>query len=531
MERLGKYQLVRKLATGGMAEVFLARAEGPMGFAKKLVVKRILPQYCEDPGFVSMFLGEAKLAAELNHPNVVQIFDFGEVDGRYFIAMELIDGPNLRVLNNAARAAGAAIGFEYCARLVASAAEGLHYAHDLKDGAGRPINLVHRDISPDNILVSRQGTVKVVDFGIAKANTSPNLTRSGVLKGKMAYMPPEQLGRKNLDRRVDVYALGVVLYELVTGSMPFDATSEVSIIQAVMSESPLERVSVRRGDVPRQLDDIIHKCLDKNRDYRYASCRELQVDLERFILTSGHPITTGELSELVSKLIPPFPSDTDIPAPPSNKATPAGDTGESEMGFDKTFQRDTSSPGHSKTDLSKAEVAARTGAGGGSRGALMALAGAIALAVLAVGVWFVVKKPADTGPGINVVEAPDAGQAAIHVPPPVEIKDASVAVVEPPVVADAGAAVPVAVADAGSAEPHHVVTPTAQHAMVEFRIRPFAIVYVDGKQIGETPFDPVKLSAGKHKIRLVNAKLSKDIAVDFVVKPHDENVFKYNLNE
>ena len=128
MERLGKYQLVRKLATGGMAEVFLARAEGPMGFAKKLVVKRILPQYSEDEGFVSMFLGEAKLAAELNHPNVVQIFDFGQTDGRYFIAMELIDGPNLRVLNNAARAAGAAIGFEYCARLVASAAEGLHYA-------------------------------------------------------------------------------------------------------------------------------------------------------------------------------------------------------------------------------------------------------------------------------------------------------------------------------------------------------------------------------------------------------------------
>jgi serine/threonine-protein kinase len=525
MERLGKYQLVRKLATGGMAEVFLARAEGPMGFAKKLVVKRILPQYSEDEGFVSMFLGEAKLAAELNHPNVVQIFDFGQTDGRYFIAMELIDGPNLRVLNNAARAAGAAIGFEYCARLVASAAEGLHYAHELKDGAGRPLNLVHRDISPDNILVSRQGTVKVVDFGIAKANTSPNLTRSGVLKGKMAYMPPEQLGRKNLDRRVDIYALGVVLYELVTGSMPFDATSEVSIIQAVMSESPLERVSVRRGDVPRQLEDIITKCLDKNRDYRYATGRELQVDLERFILTSGHPITTGELSELVSKLIPPFPSDTDIPAPP-NKATPVQEG----MPLDKTFQRDQSGAGDiSKTDLSKAEVAARTGpgaGGGGSRGAIMALAGAIALAVLAVGVWFVVKKPTDGGGGITVVEAPDAGsQVAVKVPPPVEAKDAAVEVA----VVDAGAPVPVAVVDAG--EQHHVVTPGVQHVLVEFRIRPFAVVYVDGKQIGETPFDPVKLTTGKHKIRLVNTKLSKDVAVDFVVKPHDENVFKYNLNE
>ncbi len=534
MERLGKYQLVRKLATGGMAEVFLARAEGPMGFAKKLVVKRILPQFCEDPGFVNMFLGEAKLAAELNHPNVVQIFDFGEVDGRFFIAMELIDGPNLRVLNNAARAQGHTIGFEYCAKLVAAAAEGLHYAHELKDQAGHALNLVHRDISPDNILVSRQGTVKVVDFGIAKANTSPNLTRSGVLKGKMAYMPPEQLGRKILDRRVDIYALGVVLYELVTGSMPFDATSEVSIIQAVMSESPLERVSTRRGDVPKQLDDIITKCLDKNRDYRYATCRELQVDLERFILTSGHPITTGELSELVGKLVPPMPSDTEIPAPP--RATDAAGSGELEL--DKTYRRDGAKI--SKTDLAQVEppkdrpgppVANK----GASRGAVMVLAASVALLVLAVGVWFVVKKPfgpSGPGPGIPVIEAPDAGPLVVA-PPPVEAKDAAV---EPPPVVDAGAPVDAGpavapVADAGEKPPPHHVTPAAHALPVEFRIRPFATVYVDGKQIGQTPFDPVSLSVGKHKVRLVNETLGKNVTLDFVVKPGEENVFRANLNE
>jgi eukaryotic-like serine/threonine-protein kinase len=162
-QQLGKYQLIRKLATGGMAEVFLAKAAGPMGFEKMLVVKRILPHLSEDPTFVEMFLAEAKLAAQLNHPNIVQIFDFGETDGEYFLAMEYIDGPNLRVLVKRARAAKAPLPTPICARLIAAACEGLAFAHDFSDPTtGEPLGLIHRDISPDNILVSRQGAVKVV---------------------------------------------------------------------------------------------------------------------------------------------------------------------------------------------------------------------------------------------------------------------------------------------------------------------------------------------------------------------------------
>ena len=259
-QTLGKYTLVRKLATGGMAEVVLARSDGPMGFQKKLVVKRILPHFGEDQNFINMFLSEARLAAELNHPNVVQIFDFGQTDGTYYIAMEFIDGPNLRALNKAARETVGPISLPLCARIIALAAEGLGYAHDLKNQAGQPMNLVHRDISPDNVLVSRNGAVKVVDFGIAKASTQPHLTKSGVIKGKLAYMPPEQLAREPLDRRADVFALGVVLYELVCGAMPFDATSEVSIIQAIMGNEPLVRASNKRNDLPPALDTIISKC-------------------------------------------------------------------------------------------------------------------------------------------------------------------------------------------------------------------------------------------------------------------------------
>src|SRR4051812_33086321 len=166
-----------------MAEVFLAKAEGPGGFSKKCVVKRILPHFNDDPRFIEMFLGEARLAAELNHPNLVQIFDFGQADGQYFLAMEYIDGANLRVLNQATRRMQGPMDFALAARLISMAAEGLHYAHELKNEQGELVNLVHRDISPDNILVSKNGAVKVVDFGIAKASTQPHLTKSGMIKG------------------------------------------------------------------------------------------------------------------------------------------------------------------------------------------------------------------------------------------------------------------------------------------------------------------------------------------------------------
>ena len=185
--RLGKYQLLRKLATGGMAEVFLAKTAGPMGFEKQLVIKRILPHLAEDPQFVQMFLGEAKLAAQLNHPNLVQIFDFGESEGSYFIAMEYIDGPTVRLLLQRAREQSLAVPFVLAARMVSAAAEGLAYAHEFTDGAtDEPLQLVHRDVSPDNILISRSGSVKVVDFGIAKARGVSHLTQTGTIKGKVA---------------------------------------------------------------------------------------------------------------------------------------------------------------------------------------------------------------------------------------------------------------------------------------------------------------------------------------------------------
>ncbi|HEX5752829.1 MAG TPA: serine/threonine-protein kinase [Archangium sp.] len=317
---MGKYQLIRKLATGGMAEVFLAKAAGPMGFEKVLVVKRILPHLAEDPDFIEMFLAEAKLAAQLNHANIVQIFDFGEQDGAYFLAMEYVDGPNLRTLARRAFQEGSSIPHPLSARLVALACEGLAFAHELTDAqTGEPLGLIHRDISTDNILVSRTGGVKVVDFGIAKAaNASPH-TRTGTLKGKVAYMSPEHLmGKPPLDARTDIYALGVVLYELITGRKPFDAQSDVQMVQAIIHESPID-VRTLRTDVPAELVAILDKALAKDREARYRGCWEMQEDLERFLFRCGEPVGAPQLAELVRQLIPVLPGDG-MEVPRSNPA-------------------------------------------------------------------------------------------------------------------------------------------------------------------------------------------------------------------
>jgi serine/threonine protein kinase len=310
-QNLGRYTLLRKLAVGGMAEVFLARANGPGGFAKRLVVKRVLPHLVEDPRFVEMFLSEATLAAQLNHPNVVQIFDFGEIEGQYYLAMEYIDGPNLRVLAQRAREFQQPLSFQVCARIVSQAAEGLKYAHDLRDDSGQLLNLVHRDISPDNILVTRAGGVKVVDFGIAKTSHQIHHTKSGVIKGKMAYMPPEQLNRDALDLRADIYALGVVLYELVSGMFPFDATSEVSIIRALMNNEPLLPIEARVENIPKALANIITTCLSKPREGRFNDCSELQRALEKFIQGTQTTVVPGDIANAVN-LYFPAQSETDL---------------------------------------------------------------------------------------------------------------------------------------------------------------------------------------------------------------------------
>lgn len=495
---------------GGMAEVFLARADGPMGFAKKCVVKRILPHFNDDERFIAMFLGEARLAAELNHPNLVQIFDFGHTSGQYFLAMEFIDGPNLRTLNLEARKKFGPMGFALAARIMALATEGLHYAHELRSESGEFLNLVHRDISPDNILVSRTGGVKVVDFGIAKATSQPHLTKSGMIKGKMAYMAPEQLAREPLDRRADIFALGIVLYELVSGRMPFDATSEVSIIQAIMSQTPLERPSAYRPDCPPQLEAIIGRCLEKDRESRYASCLELHADLEAFILSTGTSVGSREIAAIV-EAISPAESDSSTATGPEvalEATVPSGESAERVVSVSDT------SPSLSPPAPQPAPPTLKI---------LLATAAVIALGI---GVWFTSQPP----PPVAVPEpnpVVDAGGAAVEeVAPP----DASLVGADEGV-EDAGPVGEEAVVDAGPVKEDVRVAPVpVKMGHLELRIRPYATVYLDDKKLGDTPLPTQTIPVGKHKVRLVNAALAKDIDLVVVIKP-GENVVKYNLKE
>jgi eukaryotic-like serine/threonine-protein kinase len=323
---VGKYELVRKLAIGGMAEVFLAKFEWAKGLEKTVVVKRILAQYAEDPNFTAMFLSEARLASQLSHPNIAQIIEFGDDEGLSFLAMEYVDGPSLRQLAASFRRQKVALPLPHCARIVALACEALAHAHDLADPAtGLPLQLVHRDVSPDNILISKTGAVKLVDFGIAKAVTQAHRTKTGTVKGKLSYMSPEQLRAQPVDRRADIYSLGVTLYELVSGQKPFNANNELVLIESILKQDRLT-LRARRPDCPPELDRIVMRAMERDKELRYADCRAMHADLEQFIISSRTPVTAFQIAELVRQAEaharaagvtePLQPSPPPAPAPP-----------------------------------------------------------------------------------------------------------------------------------------------------------------------------------------------------------------------
>ncbi|MDP1915381.1 MAG: serine/threonine-protein kinase [Myxococcales bacterium] len=301
LETYGRYQLLKKLATGGMAQIYLARQLGVQGFEKLLVVKRILPHLAENEDFITMFLDEARIAARLNHPNVVQIFDLGQQDDTFYIAMEYIHGEDVRKVWKQAERQGTAIPIPLICRIIIESCSGLDYAHKKADPGGRPLNIVHRDISPQNILVSFEGGVKVVDFGIAKAADQATVTKSGVLKGKYSYMSPEQAQGKPVDARTDVFALGVVLYELLTGARLFKRANDIQTLNAV-TECKIEPPSNVDARLPKDLDPIVMRALAKNREDRYPDAREMQQALEDWVLKNKLPSGSVHLAAFMQDI-------------------------------------------------------------------------------------------------------------------------------------------------------------------------------------------------------------------------------------
>jgi len=299
---LGRYQLLKEIAIGGMAEIHVAKQTGVEGFEKLVVIKKILPQFARDPHFVKMFLNEARLAARLSHPNVVHIYDLGYANGVYYIAMEYIHGENLSGVTYACRQQKRTIPLEHVLKMVSQVCEGLHYAHTKTDVQGKPLGIVHRDVSPQNVLISYEGVVKLVDFGVAKAATRYDEdTRAGLIKGKLAYMSPEQISGEPMDSRSDIFSLGIVLWELCTGRRLFGRFEPAVILQKI-AEAEVPPPSKANKRILSDLDSIVMRCLQQDRDRRYQSAFQMHIAIEEFMKKQGLSSSTLHLGRFMRTL-------------------------------------------------------------------------------------------------------------------------------------------------------------------------------------------------------------------------------------
>lgn len=445
--KLGRYELQAKLALGGMAEIWLAKQSGPAGFTKQLVIKKILPHLTADKAFVEMFLNEGRLAALVNHPNVVQVFELGQQGDDYYLVMEHVPGWSLRAVLRRLVERGEQAPIGCVARLMAQVCRGLHAAHELKDASGRALQLVHRDVSPENVLVAQSGEAKVSDFGIAKAVTAAGTTRPGETKGKLAYMPPEQLLGKPLDRRADVYAIGATLYELIAGRRPFsvpaDAALSLEILQAV--PPPLRTV---RPETPPELAAVVERCLEKEAAARWPDALAIARELEPLAASAE------ETATWLQRLFPegpaaPKPVAAAIPA--TAPVTAAGEL----------------APPRRRSPVAAAVVALLAASGGAAA-------------------WML--RPVEAPPPPVVAEAPPAPAPT----PPPEPEPA-----------------PVPVAPVAPVAPKKPPPKPAGKGKLVVRVNPWADVLVDGQMVGATPLKPLELSAGKHSVTVTNGELGK----------------------
>jgi serine/threonine-protein kinase len=302
-KRFGKYTLLRSLAKGGMAELFLALQKSVAGFEKLIVIKRILPSMNQDAAFIEMLLQEARTSATLSHPNIVQIFDVGSAEGLYFIAMEHVHGEDIRsVVRQMKTKSVPEFPLEHALAITLGMCAGLTYAHEKSDLDGTALNIVHRDISPQNVVITFSGDVKIVDFGIAKSDSKlAGDTKSGKLKGKVPYMSPEQARGENIDARSDIFATGVMLFELTTGKRLFKGSSEFETLKLIC-EREYPRPSQIRPGYPPALENIVMKALAKDRTQRYQSARDMQSDLEEFVRNERIPVSNIALSQFMQGL-------------------------------------------------------------------------------------------------------------------------------------------------------------------------------------------------------------------------------------
>jgi serine/threonine protein kinase len=319
--QIGKYIVQRKLAEGGMAEIFLASSFGPEGFEKQVIIKRIRTGLAGDPSFVKMFVSEARLVSQLNHSNIVQIFDFDRHEDTFYIAMEYVRGVSLAQAHERSRERGLQVPSIVAAQIAIEVARGLSFAHRLTD-QGEPLGIVHRDVTPHNILLSYEGAVKLTDFGIAKAGRRASTV--GMLKGKFAYMSPEQSRGEPVDSRTDVFALGITLWELLTGHQLFDADSDIAVLRAVQERAVVVPEQFNPSVDPA-LGAIVMRCLERERAARFQSAQELERALNRYVIGYAERSEEIELATWIRDLFPAEAARTEATV---TQRTPAVGRGE-----------------------------------------------------------------------------------------------------------------------------------------------------------------------------------------------------------
>lgn len=301
-QKFGKFILLDKIASGGMAEIFMAQTIGPGGFEKIVALKRILPSYGTHEEFISMFIDEAKVTSSLSHSNIVQIYDFGKINDNYYLSMEFVDGKNLRQLLARTEEQKRLIPLEHTVYIVSKICQGLDYAHRFRDKKlGQALQIIHRDVSPQNILISYEGEVKLIDFGIAKTRRQSGKTKSGVLKGKFGYMSPEQASGSPMDQRSDIFSTGIILFEMLTRQRLFTSNNDLNTLKKIQ-EAKIPAPSHFNPDIPFELEEIVLKSLQKNPELRYQTALEFHQELSRFLNTLNPDFTSAHVSTYVRSL-------------------------------------------------------------------------------------------------------------------------------------------------------------------------------------------------------------------------------------
>jgi serine/threonine-protein kinase len=518
----GKYEIIRRLAIGGMGEIFLARQSGVAGFDRLVILKTLLPSIAADPQGVEMFLDEARVAATLNHPNIIQIYEVGIWQNTHIIAMEYVAGANLYELQQGGIARKLWFPIGCIARIMHDAALALDHAHQAADLNRRKLNIVHRDISPQNIMVTLEGTTKVVDFGIAKAANRGTRTETGMIKGKLRYMAPEQLVGEAIDGRSDQFALGVVFWEMLTGRRPFQgAKNDVAAAMQVLS-TPIPRPSSFMPSIPSEIDAILARMLAPDRDERFSRCQDVADQLAEFLRQDPGAHRWGtSVGEVVEKLCgeairmrtldltPAEETFLAAAAPAFAEATTVDPlTSETVLAGVKTST-------HVRTPTPAVRPLAVGPARGARRSGAMPVIAVLVVALLFLGGMYVLRKggrstPVATEPARTVEPIVEQAEIAPPLPPPAVEKQTTAEAPKEEAPKEPLKAEPKREIRAKRAAPAPQPALEKSVGFFSLNTKPWSKVVIDGAPHGSTPLFKVTLPPGRHEVRMINEEAGID---------------------